>query len=72
MARDLNWEISEDAATALLVGIYTDTGGFIHRSTDIRSFSAAAELMKRGADQPRISTEVFGNYSLPYLHDLGR
>ncbi len=72
MARALNWQITREAATALLMGIYTDTGGFIHRSTDIRSFSAASELMRHGADQPRISTEVFGNYSLSYLHDLGR
>jgi bifunctional oligoribonuclease and PAP phosphatase NrnA len=71
MAMALEWGISAEAATALLMGIYTDTGGFIHRSTDVRSFTAAAELMRLGADQPRISTEVFGNYSLEYLHDLG-
>jgi phosphoesterase RecJ-like protein len=67
-----NWQISPEAATALLLGIYTDTGGFIHRNTDARSFVAAAELMKRGADQIRISAEVFGNYPLEYLHDLGK
>ena len=72
MALTLGWKISAQAATALLMGIYTDTGGFIHRSTDTRSFVAAAELMRLGADQVRISTEVFGNYTLPYLHDLGR
>lgn len=72
MALELNWQVSSKAATALLMGIYTDTGGFIHRNTDVRSFHAASELMRLGADQPSISTEVFGNYSLDYLHDLGR
>lgn len=26
IARELNWTVSPDAATALLLGIYTDTG----------------------------------------------
>ena len=72
IAQALKWHISPRAATALLMGIYTDTGGFIHRSTDLRSFRAAGELMELGADQPRIATEVFGNYSLDYLHALGQ
>lgn len=45
MALTLNWTLSARAATALLMGIYTDTGGFIHRNTDVRSFRAATELM---------------------------
>ncbi len=38
--------IDADTATALLMGIYTDTGGFIHRNTDARALSIAAKLMQ--------------------------
>ncbi len=47
LALSLKWDISSQAATALLMGIYTDTGGFIHRNTDVRSFAAAGELVSR-------------------------
>ena len=52
--------------------MYTDTGGFIHRNTDADTFEAASFLMLQGADQPRIAQEIFGNYSLSYLHALAR
>lgn len=71
IARELSWEITPAAATALLLGIYTDTGGFIHRNTSQRAFEAAAFLMSRGADQGRITNETFGNNTIEYLHNLG-
>lgn len=45
IARELNWEITPAAATALLLGIYTDTGGFIHRNSNERAFETAALLL---------------------------
>lgn len=71
IARQLNWQITTQAATALLLGIYTDTGGFIHRNSNQRAFETAGFLMGKGADQARISMEAFGNHTLGYLHDLG-
>jgi phosphoesterase RecJ-like protein len=71
IARQLNWQITPHAATALLLGIYTDTGGFIHRNSNQRAFETAGFLMSKGADQARISMEAFGNHTLSYLHDLG-
>lgn len=72
IARELGWKFSPAVATALLLGIYTDTGGFIHRNTTQRAFEAASFLMSEGAEQSRIAIETFGNYTLEYLHDLGR
>jgi len=64
--------IDAPTATALLMGIYTDTGGFIHRNTDARALSVAARLLDCGGDQSAIAQRVFGSYSLDYLHQLGR
>lgn len=72
IARELSWDITPEAATALLLGIYTDTGGFVHRNANERAFETAGFLMSRGADQGRITNETFGNNSIEYLHDLGR
>ncbi len=45
IARELSWIITPEAATALLLGIYTDTGGFIHRNANQRAFEIAGFLM---------------------------
>ena len=45
IARELAWTVTPLAATALLLGIYTDTGGFIHRNSNQRAFETAAFLM---------------------------
>lgn len=71
MAEMLDWTIDAPTATALLMGIYTDTGGFIHRNTDARALSVAARLLECGGDQSAIAQRVFGSYSLEYLHQLG-
>lgn len=72
IAQTLNWQITPLAATALLLGVYTDTGGFIHRNSNQAAFETAWFLMSKWADQLRITQEAFGNYSLEYLHDLGK
>ncbi len=71
MAEILGWTIDAPTATALLLGIYTDTGGFIHRNTDARALSTAARLLGLGGDQSAIAQRAFGGYSLDYLHQLG-
>jgi bifunctional oligoribonuclease and PAP phosphatase NrnA len=72
MAEMLWWTIDAPTATALLMGIYTDTWGFIHRNTDARALSVAARLLDCGGDQSAIAQRVFGSYSLDYLHQIGR
>ncbi len=72
LARSLEWVVSPEAATALLLGVYTDTGGFIHRNSNQHAFDTAAFLMNKGANQSKIAQEVFGNHTITYLHDLGK
>lgn len=72
IAQELHWTITPEAATALLLGVYTDTGGFIHRNTNQKAFETAAFLFSCGADQSRIANEAFGSHTIEYLHDLGR
>lgn len=72
LAQILNWKISSQAATALLLGIYTDTGGFLHRNTIPKAFEISGWLMDHGANQSRIAQTAFGDYTLAYLQDLGK
>ena len=72
IARALDWTIDARTATALLLGIYTDTGAFIHTNTDARALATAAQLVTLGADQSLIAQRAYGNYSLQYLHQLGQ
>ncbi len=72
IAEILDWTIDAPTATALLMGIYTDTGGFIHRSTNARALGTAARLLDLGGDQSAIAQRTFGGYSLQYLHQLGQ
>ncbi|MFA7685194.1 MAG: DHH family phosphoesterase [Candidatus Gracilibacteria bacterium] len=53
------WTISIDVATALLHGIYFDTGSLMHSNTDAEVYKAAGELAMRGADLKRIAKELF-------------
>jgi bifunctional oligoribonuclease and PAP phosphatase NrnA len=51
--------IDRDIATALLTGIFTDTGGFQHSNTSPEVYEVAAQLLKRGARIDSISKETF-------------
>lgn len=72
IARQLDWQITPEAATALLLGVYTDTGGFIHRNTNQKAFETAGFLLSQGANQKLIANEAFWNHTIQYLHDLGK
>lgn len=56
---DLNIPIDRPTATALLTGIYTDTGSFMHSNTTAETYQAAAYLLKRGANVRAITKEIF-------------
>lgn len=51
--------LSPLAATALLLGMIADTGGFRFANTDERCFRDAAWLMEKGADYPGTIEQVF-------------
>jgi phosphoesterase RecJ-like protein len=68
---DLGGRLTPDIATALLTGIFTDTGGFQHPNTTSRTMEIAAELMRRGGRLNLIVQEVFHTKSLAALRLLG-
>lgn len=59
--------IDADIATALLTGIYTDTGGFQHPTTSEQSLIISAKLLSRGAKLKLISENFSGHHSLSML-----
>lgn len=58
----LKVDITPDIATCLVLGIYTDTGGFMHQNTKPETLKAASELVKNGANTNHIAKKVFKNY----------
>ncbi len=59
--------IDPDIATALLVGLYTDTGGFQHPTTDRQCLLVAAKLLSLGAKLKLISENLSGRRSFAML-----
>jgi phosphoesterase RecJ-like protein len=58
-------------STALLTGMYTDTGGFQYGNTTTKTLNLAAELMRRGARLNRIVQHVARQRTMPGLKLLG-
>jgi phosphoesterase RecJ-like protein len=56
-----HWEIGAATATALYVGIVTDTGKFSYSSTVARTLFLASQLALWGADPHRIFIEIYQN-----------
>lgn len=52
------WVLTKEAATALYVGIVTDTGGFKFDSVNSRTFMAAAALVDCGVDLNFVSNHL--------------
>lgn len=65
--KDMGFDINLNAAQALYTGIVTDTGGFRYESTTAHTFSAAAELLKKGVNIGNIKENVFENKELPTI-----
>ncbi|NTW46032.1 MAG: bifunctional oligoribonuclease/PAP phosphatase NrnA [Candidatus Moranbacteria bacterium] len=67
-----NVRLSHRMATALLLGILGDTGNLQHSSTTPATFSAAAALIRSGAQLPKITNDVFSNNKISTLKLWGR
>ncbi|OQB06525.1 MAG: Bifunctional oligoribonuclease and PAP phosphatase NrnA [bacterium ADurb.Bin212] len=52
------YEIDSTVATALLAGIYYDTGGFQHSNTSKKVMDIVSDLLKRGARLKKISKNI--------------
>ena len=59
--------VSKEVATALLCGVFTDTGGFRHSNTSPRSFVLGATLLSCGARLKRIRENVSMHKSVSAL-----
>jgi len=68
----LHWPIQGDIATALLTGVYTDTGGLLHSNTSSGVYRAVARLLRAGARQQLIVSAVFRTAKLSTLKLWGR
>ena len=54
-------------ATQLLLGLYTDTGSFMHQNTTPESYFAAADMIDLGANISKIAKNVFHAYEFKTL-----
>jgi len=70
LIRELAVEITPAIASNIYMGIFGDTGGFIHANTSPRVFKAAYELTKAGADASQIAYRLKRTRSLKYYHIL--
>lgn len=67
LLQKLELKITPVMATALLLGIYWDTGSFMHQNTTPESYKAAAELVKMGGNIAKISRNIFHHYEFKTL-----
>ncbi|QQR55283.1 bifunctional oligoribonuclease/PAP phosphatase NrnA [Candidatus Peregrinibacteria bacterium] len=66
------WTLTPTMATALLHGLYYDTGSFMHSNTNATALRIAARLQAIGADHSRSIKEQFHTHSLAQLKLWGR
>ena len=72
LCRQWFWLLTPSAATALLTGVYTDTGGLKHGNTSSSVYHTVATLLRAGADRQTIITSVFRTAPLKALNLWGR
>lgn len=72
LLQKLDVKITPEIATALLLGLYTDTGGLQHQNTTPEAYRAAATLIKSGASVAKISKNVFHSNDFKKLKLWGK
>jgi bifunctional oligoribonuclease and PAP phosphatase NrnA len=68
----LKINITREMATALMMGLYYDTGSFMHSNTDKNVMEMAADLLNLGADMKRIVKTMFHTTPVEQLKLWGR
>lgn len=68
---DLGLTVDRHMASALMQGLYFDTGSFMHPNTDSEVFLMAADLAQKGADYKRSAKELFHNTPINHLKIWG-
>jgi phosphoesterase RecJ-like protein len=72
LARRMGWPIDPLAASCLLVGLTTDTGGYRFSNTTPRAHAAAANLVEDGASPELVSKWVYESQSEGSVRLLGK
>lgn len=72
LARELDVEITPQIATAIYVGLVTDTGRFQYSNTTPAAFALAAEMIDAGVDVHDVFREVYERMEFARLKLLGR
>jgi len=67
-----NVKITPDIATSLLVGIYTDTGSFMHSNTTDEVYTIAGKLLSAGANMRKIVKNIFKTTPISTMRLWGR
>ncbi len=67
LLKKLDFKITPQMATALLTGLYTDTGGLQHQNTTPNTYFAASELVRLGGSVAKISKNIFRKYEFRTL-----
>ncbi len=67
LLKKLETQITPQMATALLTGLYTDTGGLQHQNTTPKTYFTAAELIRSGGNVSKISKNIFRKYEFKTL-----
>jgi len=68
----VGWQMDPSIATALLTGVYTDTGGLLHSNTSAQVYRTVARLLREGARRQAVVTAVFRTASVSTLRLWGR
>ncbi len=72
IAKKLGAELTPEIATALYVGLITDTGMFMYENTDARSHHVAAALIEAGVDVNQIFRRLYERVPTEKLALLAR
>jgi bifunctional oligoribonuclease and PAP phosphatase NrnA len=72
LARHMGVEITPEMASALYVGLVTDTGRFMYENTDAKTHRIAAELIESGVDVNDTYRRLYENVPLEKLRLVAR
>lgn len=68
---ELDWEITDEIATALYTGIVTDTGRFQYGATSPEVHQISAALLEAGVYPPTVGQHIYEESPFGYLHVAG-
>lgn len=71
LIKEMNWQITPEAAMCLYTGLASDTGFFRYSNTQPYTLRAAAELIECGA-KPNIISEIFDQRSFSSVKAAGK